>query len=190
MGNNEIKSECKKGLLFMKKRLKKVKGKQILVSALAVMVIASGFYRWTAGDTDGETVAVTNDELPMEDLEPTEETSADGETDYFALTRYERDCARSEEVELLTVAAEYDEENLATAEKIEKHEKDAESEMAIENMVKSKGFEDCVAFVDDEGVKVVVKATGLEAKGVAEIKNIVMELTGVKPTAIKISNRN
>lgn len=174
----------------MKKRLKRIKGKQILVSVLALMVIASGVYRWSMDKTNTETVAVSGEESPLADIGEVEETSAEGNADYFALTRYERDCARSEEVELLTVAAEYDEENLAAAEKLEKHTKNSETETAIEDAVKAKGYEDCVAFVDNDGVKVVVKATGLDAKGVAEIKDIIMELTGVKSTAIKISNRN
>jgi len=174
----------------MKKRLKKIKGKQLLVSILALAVIFSGFYRLSMEDgTEGESVAVINTELPTEN-EPTESAATENEADYFALARYERDCERSEAVELLTVAAEYDGENIATTEKLKKHEKNAESEGAIEDALKSKGYEDCVAYVSDDGVKVVVKATGLEAEGVAEIKNTVMELTGVKPTAIQISNRN
>lgn len=180
----------------MKKMLKKVRGKQILVSVLALMVIASGFYRWSLGKEEGNTVAVANEELPVEEVadmeenETAQETSVNEETDYFALTRYERDCERTEAVEILTVAAEYDKENTSTKEKLEKHAKNAENETAIESLIKSKGYEDCVAFVSDEGVRVVVKATGLDAKGVAQIKDIVIETTGVKATAIKISNRN
>ena len=173
----------------MKKFLKGIRGKQVLVSALAVMVVAAGYYRWTA-ENPKETVAVVNEELPGEEVALNENAAETEETDYFSLMRYERDCARSEEVEILTVAAEYDENNETTAKKLEKQEENSKSETAIEDMVKSKGYEDCVAYVDDDGIKVVVKATGLDAKGVAKIKNAVVELTGVKPTAIKISNRN
>ncbi len=176
----------------MKKFLKGVRGKQVLVAVLAVMVIASGVYRWSLGN-GGESVAVVNEELPVEDIaEETEETGSTepNESDFFALTRYERDCARSEALEILAVAAEFENDNRETSMKIEKHAECAEQETSIENMVKSKGYEDCVAFVNDQGVRVIVKATGLDAKGVATIKDVVVELTGVKPTAIKISNRN
>jgi len=173
----------------MKKFLKSKRSKQLLVSALAVMVIASGFYRWASVDAPQDSVAVSGETTPVEEVDSTED-DAPVETDFFAMSRYERDCARSEAVELLAVAADYDEESVETAQKIERYAKDAEAETAIENTVKSKGYEDCVAFVDEDGVRVIVKATGLESDGVAQIKDIVVELTGVKATAIKISNRN
>ena len=174
----------------MKKFLKGKRGKQLLVSALAVMVIASGFYRWSTADVREESVGVNNEILPLEETVATEGEMLKEETDFFAMSRYERDCARSEAVELLTVSAEFGSENVADNDKIEKYAKNAESEIAIETSVKSKGYEDCVAFVNDDEIRVIVKATGLEAKGVAEIKDIVVELTGAKATAIKISNRN
>ncbi len=175
--------------VVMKKFLKGIRGKQILVAMLAVMVIASGIYRWTMGK-NSESVAVVNEELPVEEISTESEETAPDEGDYFALTRYERDCARSEALEILAVAAEFENDNAETSKKIEEHAENAEQEISIENMVKSKGFEDCVAFVNDRGVRVIVKATGLDAKGVATIKDVVVELTGTKPTDIKISNRN
>lgn len=173
----------------MKKFMKGVRGRQILVSVLAVMVIASGFYRWSVMNGNDETVAVANEVLPVdESVEESAEVAE--ETDFFALTRYERDCARSEAVELLTVAVEYGENAEEPVGKIKMHEKNAEAEIAIENSVRENGFEDCVAFVNEDEVRVIVKATGLEAEGVSKIKNLIIELTGAKPTAIKISNRN
>ena len=172
----------------MKNFLKGKRGKQILVSALAVGVIASGYYRWATIGTGDTALPVTNDSVPVENTGEVAETPS--ETDFFALSRYERDCARSEAVEILSVAAEYSEDKTASAKKIEKHNKNAENEVAIEDLVRSKGFEDCVAFVDDDEIRVIVKAMGLESKGVEQIKDIVVEVTGAKPTAIKISNRN
>ena len=46
-----------------------------------------------------------------------------------------------------------------------------------------------MAFVEDEGVRVVVKSDKLDAEGVAKIKDIVVEQTGVKATGIKISSK-
>ncbi len=175
----------------MKKFFKGIRGKQVLVSLLAIMVIAAGYYRWTV-DRNGGTVPVMGELLPAEEQSAiTEEVQ---ESDYFAKARYERDCARSEAVELLTVAAvskDGDTENIGlNNQKIEQYAESAENETAIENMVKSKGYDDCVAFVDDTGVRVVVKAEKLDAAGVAKIKDIIVNQTGAKPTEIKISNKN
>ena len=54
-----------------------------------------------------------------------------------------------------------------------------ESEANIETLVKAKGFEDCLAIVSDDSVKVVVKTEGLNAEQAAQIKNIILEETDV-----------
>ena len=183
----------------MKKFLKGVRGKQILVSGLSVLVLVAGYFRWSA-DQKEKTVAVMNEVLPEiateEKVEEEQITGTDdeGEENYFARARYERDCARSEATELLRVSAENgDVESdigIEIAGKLAKYAKDIEDEAAIENMVIAKGFADCVAFVDDSGIKIVVKSENLEKEGVGKIKDIVIRQTGAKPTEIKISGRN
>ena len=44
-----------------------------------------------------------------------------------------------------------------------------------ENMVIAKGYQDCVAFVDETGARVIVKTDSLKAESVAQIKDIVVE---------------
>jgi len=155
---------------------------------LAVMVIAAGYYRFS---DNREIYPVTSDTLPIEEKKAettsTEKTSQD--KDYFARARYERDCARSETVEILSVSSVSNEDAENLKEKIAEHEKNAGNETAIENSVKTKGYEDCVAFVDETGVKVIVKASKLDAEGVEAIKNIIIGQTGASPTEIKISSK-
>ncbi len=178
----------------MKKFLRGIRGKQILVAGLAMLVGIAGYYRWSV-ERDGETVAVMSE---TEGVNKAEELSADearqeNMTDYFAKARYERDCARSEAAELLKVSntdAENAEELAAkNIEMLETFAKNMEKETAIENMVIAKGYRDCVAFVDDTGVRVVVKSDTLQAEGIAQIKDIVVEQTGAKATDIKISTK-
>ena len=173
----------------IKKFFKGIRGKQLLVSALAVMVIASGYYRFTMGGE--ESVTVSNEVLPIEDGQlVTENIESAQDTNYFARARYERDCARSEAVELLSVSAIDGEKSTALDEKIALYAQNANSETAIENLVLAKGFEDCVAFVDEEGVSVVVKAEKLDSASVSKIKDIIIGQTGVMATKIKISCKN
>lgn len=175
----------------MKKFLRGVRGKQVLVSGLAVLVLVAGYYRWSV-DRNSEIMPVMNETLPQSNNEAETTKAEENENNYFAKARYERDCARSEATELLKASAQNGDENggLATAEKIAEYAKNIEAETAIENMVIAKGYADCVAFVDDSGVKVVVKSDKLEAEGVTKIKDIVIQQTGARATEIKISGKN
>jgi stage III sporulation protein AH len=180
----------------MKKFFKGVRGKQILVAGLSVLVIVAGYYRWSIEKAD-KTVAVMNDAVPtdsqIEPITQSDETQQINDGDYFAKARYERDCARSEAAELLKVSNTDGENGAELAEKnremLETYAKNMEKETAIENMVIAKGYSDCVAFVDDTGVRVVVKSDTLESEGVARIKDIVVQQTGAKATDIKISTK-
>lgn len=180
----------------MKKFFKGVRGKQILVAGLSVLVIIAGYYRWSVERTAGSVAVMNNVTSADNKIEPIPENNEEQQaqdSDYFAKARYERDCARSEAAELLKVSStdgEADEELAAkNREMLEVYAKNMEQETAIENMVIAKGYSDCVAFVDDTGVRVVVKSDTLEAEGVARIKDIVVQQTGAKATDIKISTK-
>ena len=62
------------------------------------------------------------------------------------------------------------------------------SEAQIENLVTAKGYADCVAFISDGSVSVVVSATeeGLTDADVARITEIVTDETGLEASAITI----
>lgn len=170
----------------MKKGSNGIRSRQILVSALAVLVIVAGYYRFTTDGGKAVTVMNETDNVGDDDAPTAEEINAD----YFSKARYERDCARSEATELLKVSAEGDGSVSAdAAEKLSRYAEITEQETAIENLVRSKGYSDCVAFVEDGGVRVVVKSGKLDAEAVAKIKDIVIEQTGIKATGIKISGK-
>lgn len=113
-------------------------------------------------------------------------------TGYFASARLNRQQARDSALAMLQdtvnsdaadAAAKTDAgtaiETLATA---------TVSEAQIENLVIAKGYADCVAFISDGGVSVVVSATeaGLQDADAARITEIVTGETGVPASQIKI----
>lgn len=179
----------------MKVFLKSVRSKQILIAGLAVLVAVAGYYRWTVEKNPDSVTVMNNSIEPQADNENIPELAVPENeyTDYFAKARYERDCARTEAAELLAVSTQNNdndsEQNQKNAEKLAQYAKNTEDETTIENMIIAKGYSDCVAFIDDDGVRVVVKTDALDADGVAKIKDIIIEQTGVKATAIKISNK-
>jgi stage III sporulation protein AH len=113
-------------------------------------------------------------------------------SDYFDSARLQRQQARDSSLEILRQSAEN--ENLSqesrdkAAVELSELAQNAVSEAQIESLVRAKGFRDCVAFISDDGVEVVVAAmgTGLEPEDVSKIKDIVVSETGVSVADITI----
>lgn len=53
-----------------------------------------------------------------------------------------------------------------------------ESELIMEGMIKSKGFEDAVVAISNNNINVIVKGAALETNEVAQIVSIIKEQTG------------
>lgn len=111
---------------------------------------------------------------------------------YFAAARLNRQQARDSALELLRKAAAEegaDAETVAQAnEAIQTMAAFTMSEAQMENLVTAKGYGDCVCFLNENGVSVVVSATekGLNDTDIAKIVEIVMEETGLTADQIKI----
>jgi len=63
---------------------------------------------------------------------------------------------------------------------------DIETEANVEEMIKAKGFEDCLAVISGDNINVIVKSPGLLTAEVAQITEIVKEETGLSAQNIKI----
>ena len=113
---------------------------------------------------------------------------------YFASTMLDRQRARDEALEVLrsvTASAEALESTKTQAfEDISVLARDIERESNIETLVKSKGFEECIAVISGSTVNIIVKTNGLLPGEVAQIKEIVYEQTGAEPLNVKIIEKN
>ena len=127
-------------------------------------------------------------------------SGAAGETgedaDYFATARLTRQQARDSALALLREASESEsaDEAAATsaAESIQVLAGYAVAEAQIENLVTAKGYADCVAFMGDESISVVVDAgeDGLQPVDVARISEIVLSETDYTTEQIKVLEAN
>lgn len=61
--------------------------------------------------------------------------------------------------------------------------------MICENLIKTKGIEDLVIFVNDKSISVVVRANKLEQEQIAQIQNIIAREMQVEISNIHISNK-
>lgn len=108
---------------------------------------------------------------------------------YFASTQVSRDRARDEALAVLQNVV--DSADTDSAEKKQALEDIAtianniEAEANIEAMVMAKGFEQCVAIINDGMCTVVVMTDGLLANQISQINEIVYEQAGIKPVNIK-----
>ena len=117
-------------------------------------------------------------------------------TDYFASARLTRQQARDNAISLLQEAAQQenaDEDVLNEASAgIQVLASYTLKEAQIENLVTAKGYQDCVAFMGDGSVSVVV-STGegeLSPEDVARIADIAMSETGFPASGVKILSAN
>lgn len=159
-------------------------GTKILGQATLVSGVEDGTD--DAGETDGA----------ADGGEAVDETAVYTGSDYFASARLTRQQARDSAISLLQEAAEQENADAAVAneasEGIQVLAAYTLQEAQIENLVTAKGYQDCVAFLGEDGVSVVVATdTGeLTAEDVAKITDIAMSETGLPAGSVKIMAAN
>ena len=138
----------------------------------------------TAGDKEGETT--TTEKNLGESLY----VDAELQNDYFAAARVSRESARDEAIELveelLSDVRLSEEIQQQAAEKTAAIADAVVDEIAIEQLVLAKGFDDCVAYIDGDRCQLVVKAEDLTQQQTLQILEIVTSQTAVLPQNINI----
>lgn len=110
---------------------------------------------------------------------------------YFAKAKLAR--TKSRDAAIQTISTILDDEKLTDADKKQANAKAMaitdiiEAESRIENLIKAKGFEDCMVYITEKNVSVVVKTSGLDQKQATQIKNIVVSEGKIKGESVKIS---
>lgn len=179
-----------------------MKKRGAIYSVVALMLCVAVYLNWyytktgedygTADDSQadgkvlGESILVDGQAGEALAAEP-----ASGE-EYFSQARLSRQQARDEAVGLLTRTAESEtateEARTAASTDIQVMANNAVAEARIESLVIAKGYADCVAFVNDNGINVIVAKTeqGLTDGDVARIRDIVLSETQASAERIKI----
>lgn len=179
-----------------------------VVAAMAVLVCAAVALNWkytgqqaaegveeTGTKILGEATLVNGQEADGAQAAADEEAVYTGD-DYFASARLTRQQARDNAISLLQEAADQSGADAAVAneasEGIQVLAGYTMKEAQIENLVTAKGYADCVAFMGEDSISVVVDTgTGeLTAEDVAKITDIAMTETGYPASGIKIMAAN
>lgn len=120
------------------------------------------------------------------------QTEAETGSGYFASARLNRQQARDSALELLQEAAADEKADQKVVDEanasIQTMADETLSEAQVENLVTAKGYGDCVCFIGEDGVNLVVSSTdqGLSETDIAKIVEIVREETGLSADQIKI----
>ena len=181
----------------MKKVLKR---NQIVISVIAVMLIAAGYMNYTtnikqtldtAALTDSEKYAglgdatlvsssnvdeenkIEENKIEENQVQTSVKADEDQELQYFAESRLEREKMYSQMIE--------------SYQKILQNIKN--SIMIAENLIKNKGIEDVIIFINGESVNIIIKANDLSQEQIAQVQNIVTRELKVEIENIHISKK-
>lgn len=117
----------------------------------------------------------------------------DDENEYFSASKLERDTMYSQMLDsyqkIFNNSNASEKQKEAAQEEIEKINKIKNSIMISENLIKTKGFDSVVIFVNDNSISVVVKKEELKKEDIAQIQSIIAREMNAKIDDIHISNK-
>ena len=189
----ERESENENGWGKVKGFFSRVGRKNLVIVCAVVLVGIAICLNWVlfAGDKDGGydyNAGTENAGTNVSDGASTE-TAA-----YFASTQVSRDRARDEALAVLQNVVDNAETDSATKtqalEDIATIAANIEAESNIEALVMAKGFQQCIAIINDGACTIVVQSEGLLPNQMSQINEIVYEQTGIKPVNVKYIEKN
>lgn len=142
------------------------------------------------GDAQFVDKSVSSEAQEGESSSQADSASTQSASEYFTAARLSREQSRDEAVETLG--------QMIAQEGIDQQQKDSltmqatqiaqtiETESKIENMVKAKGFAECMVYLDGENANVSVQTEGLLPEEAAQIKDILLRETDVPVQNISI----
>lgn len=173
-----------------------LKRKEIVASALVVLIGVAGYLNWSYQDvmkvTDGGEYIATGKKLGEAKLVNKTDTgteTSDSDT-YFEDARKNRETSREKALDILNQTAS----NESFDEDARKKAQDAilaiasavEQEAAIENTIKAKGFQQASVYIDGNKVEILVKKDGITDKDVSVLSEIATSHLNTSASNVKI----
>ena len=153
----------------------------------------------------GDATLVSNNELIQEENAKDEKDNNSQNTEnknveknnkddgYFGESRLARDTMYSQTLEtykeMINNSSVSEEQKTIVTQEITKLNKEKNAIMICENLISTKGFENCVIFVNVDSISVIVKAQELKADEIAQIQNIVSREMNAKIENIHIMKK-
>lgn len=157
--------------------------------------------RNTTDERLGDATLVSNNELMnegngiIEDEEESEtaQTSTKQEDGYFQESKLARDTMYSQTLEtyqdILNNSNVSEEQKAIVTQEITALNKEKNAIMICENLISTKGFDNCVIFVNIESISVIIESDELQADEIAQIQNIISREMNAKVENIHIMTK-
>lgn len=164
-----------------------IRKKQIILASLVMILGIAIYLNWQFSDS-GNMLSVSNQLKAAKNYG--EAQLVNNLSDYFAQAAINRKKAHDEAAE--KIKALLSDNTLNQKEKSEittkalSLAKIVDTEGKIENLIKAKGFSECLVYFDDQKANVIVKTEGLVPSQVAQIKDIIVSQGNIKPENISI----
>lgn len=187
--------------------MKTFKRNAVIITVLLFVCVAA-YLNWSYNkkDSDSEAAAGVSPQssaLPMDSSGKDAAAESSGaslyyvpdesiDTAYFDTARLNRQQAKDSAAATLTTVTETDGASQeiidAALAEISKIASDSIKEAELEDLIKAKGFADCVVYISDEGVNITVPVPeeGLSTAKVAQITDVVTSQTDYKAADLKI----
>lgn len=206
-----------------------LKKNQVIISVIAIMLIAAGYMNYTANNKQTLQTAALKDSEKYGDLgdatlvsanavfENVEETGAlventpentetvtentvsetsvpaVSDNQYFAESKLEREKMYSQMLEsyqkIINNSQISDTQKEISQNEIKKINDTKNAIMISENLLKNKGFEDLIIFVNGDSISVVIKAKELTQEQIVQVQNIIVRELKADIENIHISNK-
>ncbi len=186
----------KRGTGAVVQSIRRIGKRNIAICAVVLLVAAAVCINWaiySGNDDPIEDVPSVNEQAGVAE-EPVAIPDNSNVASYFASVQISRQQARDEALEVLQLVIDSDSAIAsAKAEAIADVSRIADeiaAEANIETLIKAKGFEECVAVINDGKANIVVKTDSpLMQNEVAQILEIVVDQSGISPEYVTITEK-
>ena len=174
-----------------------MKKNQVVIYVIALMLIVAGYLNFTADGDFRSAVQTASSEEELDKMANIGDAQLVSSNvvsdDYFSTSKLERDTMYSQMLEtyekVLNSNNSLETQKQSATDEIKKINDTKNSIMICENLIKTKGFENSVIFVNGDSVSIVVKDEQLTTEKVAQIQNIVSREMNTKVENIHISSK-
>ena len=191
----------------------KVKKGSVAIYVLALMLVTAGYWNYISKETKtletvsmnqntqntndenlGDATLVSNNEITDANQNNEERTEEEKKIDdYFQESKLSRDTMYSQILQtyekILNSSNSLETQKQSATEEIKKINDIKNSIMICENLIKTKGFENVVIFVNGDSVSIIVRDDQLNTEKVAQIQNIITREMNTKVENKHISNK-
>lgn len=173
--------------------MKFLKKQMVLIAVVAVIGLAI-FLNWQMGNTENADEVLSQQQSAAEQSNNSsilgQAEFVNSSNEYFDSARLNRQETRQQALDIansvLSSESATQEERDQAAAQIMALSNAADAEGRIENLIKAKGYSECVAFISPETINIVVKSDGLTSGDVIAIKDIAVAQSEMNAASVKI----